>query len=98
MNKFLLTTSAIVALAFMPVNTGLAQDMASIVIGTDVDAGTLGNVNAHVPTLGAASPEGDALGEDPASWEGRVNRNAPCPCGSGRKYKHCHGAVGVEQV
>lgn len=22
----------------------------------------------------------------------KVGRNAPCPCGSGRKYKHCHGA------
>jgi uncharacterized protein YecA (UPF0149 family) len=22
----------------------------------------------------------------------RVGRNAPCPCGSGKKYKHCHGA------
>ncbi|HEV2044483.1 MAG TPA: SEC-C metal-binding domain-containing protein, partial [Sphingomicrobium sp.] len=21
------------------------------------------------------------------------SRNAPCPCGSGRKYKHCHGAL-----
>jgi len=29
---------------------------------------------------------------DPASW-GRVPRNATCPCGSGRKYKHCHGKV-----
>ena len=29
---------------------------------------------------------------DPATW-GRVSRNAPCPCGSGRKYKHCHGKV-----
>ena len=28
---------------------------------------------------------------DPASW-GRVARNEPCPCGSGKKYKHCHGA------
>jgi preprotein translocase subunit SecA len=27
---------------------------------------------------------------DPATW-GRVPRNASCPCGSGRKYKHCHG-------
>jgi preprotein translocase subunit SecA len=25
-----------------------------------------------------------------ASW-GNVGRNAPCPCGSGRKFKHCHG-------
>src|SRR5262249_3367648 len=23
----------------------------------------------------------------------RTNRNDPCPCGSGRKYKHCHGRV-----
>ncbi len=26
-----------------------------------------------------------------------ISRNAPCPCGSGNKYKHCHGAVGVSQ-
>ncbi len=24
---------------------------------------------------------------------GKVPRNAPCPCGSGKKYKHCHGAI-----
>ena len=29
---------------------------------------------------------------DPSTW-GRVSRNAPCPCGSGKKYKHCHGQV-----
>ncbi|MEC8133036.1 MAG: SEC-C metal-binding domain-containing protein, partial [Pseudomonadota bacterium] len=29
---------------------------------------------------------------NPATW-GKVARNAPCPCGSGKKYKHCHGAV-----
>ncbi|MCP4385965.1 MAG: preprotein translocase subunit SecA [Hyphomicrobiales bacterium] len=28
--------------------------------------------------------------EDPSTW-GKVQRNAPCPCGSGKKYKHCHG-------
>ena len=27
----------------------------------------------------------------PESW-GRVGRNEPCPCGSGKKFKHCHGA------
>jgi preprotein translocase subunit SecA len=30
--------------------------------------------------------------DDPASW-GKVARNAPCPCGSGKKFKHCHGAI-----
>ena len=29
--------------------------------------------------------------DDPSSW-GSVGRNEPCPCGSGKKYKHCHGA------
>jgi len=29
---------------------------------------------------------------DPSTW-GRVARNAPCPCNSGRKFKHCHGKV-----
>ena len=30
---------------------------------------------------------------DPTSW-GKVGRNEPCPCGSGKKYKHCHGRYG----
>ncbi|HTP75389.1 MAG TPA: preprotein translocase subunit SecA [Rhizomicrobium sp.] len=29
---------------------------------------------------------------NPQTW-GKVQRNAPCPCGSGRKFKHCHGAL-----
>ncbi|WP_421708381.1 preprotein translocase subunit SecA [Algihabitans sp.] len=29
---------------------------------------------------------------DPATW-GKVQRNAPCPCGSGKKFKHCHGKI-----
>jgi preprotein translocase subunit SecA len=59
----------------------------------DIDAGTRGLITTHVPTLQMPIGEPEALGEDPASWEGRVSRNSPCPCGSGRKYKHCHGAL-----
>jgi preprotein translocase subunit SecA len=29
---------------------------------------------------------------DPATW-GKISRNALCPCGSGKKFKHCHGDV-----
>ena len=25
--------------------------------------------------------------------QAKVGRNEPCPCGSGKKYKHCHGAL-----
>jgi len=35
---------------------------------------------------------GDVDPNDPKTW-GRVSRNAPCPCGSGKKYKHCHGKL-----
>jgi preprotein translocase subunit SecA len=31
--------------------------------------------------------------KDPTSW-GKVGRNEVCPCGSGKKYKHCHGRFG----
>ena len=27
---------------------------------------------------------------DPSTW-GKIGRNEDCPCGSGKKYKHCHG-------
>ncbi|MDO8288037.1 MAG: preprotein translocase subunit SecA [Parvibaculum sp.] len=30
--------------------------------------------------------------KDPSTW-GKVSRNEACPCGSGKKFKHCHGAL-----
>jgi preprotein translocase subunit SecA len=36
-------------------------------------------------------PAGDRDPADPTTW-GKVSRNEACPCGSGKKYKHCHGA------
>ncbi len=30
--------------------------------------------------------------------KGKVGRNAPCPCNSGKKYKHCHGKPGAEPL
>jgi preprotein translocase subunit SecA len=39
-----------------------------------------------VPEVGAA----DRDPKNPASW-GKIGRNEDCPCGSGKKYKHCHG-------
>ncbi|MFN7166934.1 MAG: preprotein translocase subunit SecA [Pannonibacter sp.] len=48
------------------------------------------------PAVGAAAGGFAATGvardpNDPATW-GQVGRNEACPCGSGKKYKHCHGA------
>jgi preprotein translocase subunit SecA len=43
------------------------------------------------PVLAAAGPA-PVGGQSAESW-GKVGRNAPCPCGSGKKFKHCHGRL-----
>ena len=55
----------------------------------DVDAGT-GAILSRLPPLQTAPAPAPFIGGDVPAPE---SRNAPCPCGSGRKYKHCHGAV-----
>ncbi len=52
------------------------------------DAGTTPGAMAVMGALGS----GAAAAEDPYASMG-LSRNAPCPCGSGEKYKHCHGAA-----
>jgi preprotein translocase subunit SecA len=65
----------------------------------DIDAST-GQIMSRLPPLQIPQPdfppqqaapgaEGDLVVEDVE----KVSRNAPCPCGSGRKFKHCHGAL-----
>jgi preprotein translocase subunit SecA len=41
------------------------------------------------PFKSYVAPE-DRVSSDPETW-GKISRNDPCPCGSGKKYKHCHG-------
>ena len=56
---------------------------------TGADEMALANLAFAQPAAQAA-PERDA--RDPSTW-GRVGRNELCPCGSGKKYKHCHGTL-----
>jgi 8-oxo-dGTP pyrophosphatase MutT (NUDIX family) len=48
---------------------------------------SLGLVTTTIPRSAMASG-----GIDPYAGDPDLRRNDPCPCGSGRKYKHCHGA------
>ncbi|MBX9797571.1 preprotein translocase subunit SecA [Sphingomonas sp.] len=59
----------------------------------DFGSNDLGLVTTRLAPMPAPLGVADALGSDPAEWEGKVSRNAACPCGSGKKYKHCHGAL-----
>ena len=53
--------------------------------GAETILGSL--AGAPRPTAGAGGAEGE--GNPYAGMD--ISRNAPCPCGSGQKYKHCHG-------
>ena len=53
----------------------------------DIDAGSLGFVTTTIPR-----PEIASGANDPFAGNPDLRRNDPCPCGSGQKYKHCHGA------
>jgi preprotein translocase subunit SecA len=69
------------------------------------EAGSL--LAAAEQPAGAPAPRGAAQRHDPPAGapplpessgpfvrnERKVGRNEPCPCGSGKKYKHCHGAL-----
>ncbi len=53
--------------------------------------------HAEAPAMGMPEPiEGDepAPAATPVRVEQKIGRNEPCPCGSGKKYKHCHGQIG----
>ena len=49
----------------------------------------LSHVEIRQPDEDGAPPAAPAE----ASANAKVSRNAPCPCGSGKKFKHCHGAL-----
>jgi preprotein translocase subunit SecA len=61
-----------------------------------VGAGVGDGVAAAAPAVTADAPRGGARpgfdANDPATW-GDPGRNDPCPCGSEKKFKHCHGRL-----
>ncbi len=56
-----------------------------------IDGSTGEDEFSAMQTLMATAPD-ERDPNQPSTW-GYVGRNEPCPCGSGKKYKHCHGAL-----
>ena len=56
--------------------------------------GTRGLPSSQPPAQAAqaAAAQQAAYGDESQ----RIGRNDPCPCGSGKKYKHCHGQLAKE--
>ena len=65
--------------------------------GEDNAGGPLGLVNDPLGLITARAPRAAAVSGDDfvvsPEAAATLTRNAQCPCGSGRKYKHCHGAL-----
>ena len=60
---------------------------------TGEDEMAIADINARIASGAFSAQEAPVRNpEDQSTW-GRVSRNEPCPCGSGKKYKHCHGAL-----
>jgi preprotein translocase subunit SecA len=51
-----------------------------------------GFITSRLAGVGAGVGAAATLGNDPYAGQ-EISRNADCPCGSGLKYKHCHGAL-----
>jgi preprotein translocase subunit SecA len=68
------------------------DEMALAMAGAETLArhGIGGGAAAAAAVAPRTVPAAERNPTDPTSW-GKVGRNEPCPCGSGKKFKHCHG-------
>jgi preprotein translocase subunit SecA len=72
--------------------------MAAMGAGAEAPAGAMAEAGAGARQVPPPRPQRSRQAasqidpKNPATW-GKVPRNAPCPCGTGRKYKHCHGKL-----
>ncbi len=78
------------------------QSAEQVDAATEQEPAKLDNVNYHHSDYDAAlsgedpgiAPEqAPAPARSPAAAQPKPGRNDPCPCGSGKKYKHCHGKL-----
>jgi preprotein translocase subunit SecA len=72
-------------------DVGPAEQPAAAPTAARAEPSVVGAGGRAARPLGRAVAGGAGAGAAPADWKS-VNRNDPCPCGSGKKFKKCHGA------
>jgi len=82
---------------FSAMMDGIKEELASLVFNVQV---TVEGDGSEVKASGIADKPSDisalqytAADETGVSTKGEISRNAQCPCGSGKKFKRCHGAA-----
>jgi preprotein translocase subunit SecA len=77
-----------------PVQQGPADPLAAAMAGSQRVRATGGaQAGPDVRSLRTNRDENGGPAKEPVRVDDKVGRNDPCPCGSGRKYKKCHGAT-----
>jgi preprotein translocase subunit SecA len=61
------------------------------VVRTQTMKADSGNLNQHASEAREAGERISQQRSEPVVADPKINRNEPCPCGSGKKYKSCHG-------
>jgi preprotein translocase subunit SecA len=82
---------------FAAMMDGIKEELASLVFNVQV---TVEGDGSQVKAAGITEKAADvtalqytASDESGVATKGEVSRNSQCPCGSGKKYKRCHGGV-----
>jgi preprotein translocase subunit SecA len=82
---------------FAAMMDGIKEELASLVFNVQV---TIEGDGSQVKASGITEKSADVTGlqysasdESGISNKGEVSRNSQCPCGSGKKYKRCHGGA-----
>ncbi len=73
--------------AYIPISDGAPKEEVKEQRRNDVDVAKLQTSRSEVAANATERPK-----QQPVMVEKKVGRNELCPCGSGKKYKHCHGA------
>lgn len=78
---------ALLLKAYIPISEGAPKEEVKERRKKDVDVSKLQENRSDISASATERPK-----QQPIVVEKKVGRNEPCPCGSGKKYKHCHGA------
>jgi len=73
-----------------------AQRPAAVTYSGAAEGGVAAAATASGAVAGGRAPQRGTGPTSPIRTEDKVGRNDPCPCGSGKKYKHCHGRTGLQ--
>lgn len=73
-----------------PLDSGSSPNPTITTQSTIENRRTPDHIRAFAGALLSAKSKPKVTPDTPSTWS-NIGRNAPCPCGSGKKYKHCHG-------